>query len=363
MTAPTDHVELTIGGMTCASCAARIERKLNKLDGVTGDGQLRHREGQGRVPGGHGAARPGGRWSRPPATPPSCRSAPTPAADADDGAGDPIRVLRRRLIAAVALAVPVIVLAMVPALQFTYWQWLSLVLATPVVAWGALAVPPAALDQPAARHRHDGHADLAGRLRGVRLVAVRAVPRRRRHAGHDRRLPARPPIRRPVAARSTSRSPPASPPSSWPAGTSRRAPSGAPAPRCGRCWSSARRTSRCCATAASSRIPVERAGASATSSWCAPARRSPPTAWSSRAARRSTPRMLTGESVPVEVGERRRGGRRDGQRRRPAGGARDPGRRGHPAGADGAAGRGRAERQGRGAAAGRPDRPRCSCRS
>ena len=65
--------------------------------------------------------------------------------------------------------------------------------------------------------------------------------------------------------------------------------------------------------------------------------------------------MLTGESVPVEVGVGRRRRRRHGQRRRPPGGPRDPGRRRHPARPDGPAGRGRPERQGRGAAAGRPD--------
>ena len=73
--------------------------------------------------------------------------------------------------------------------------------------------------------------------------------------------------------------------------------------------------------------------------------------------------MLTGESVPVEVGAGRRRRRRDRQRRRPAGRPGHPGRRGHPARPDGPAGRGRAERQGRGAAAGRPDLRRSSCRS
>jgi Cu+-exporting ATPase len=66
--------------------------------------------------------------------------------------------LRQRLVVSALLSVPVIAMAMIPALQFTYWQWLSLTLAAPVVVWGALAVPPGGLDQPQARRRDDGHA-------------------------------------------------------------------------------------------------------------------------------------------------------------------------------------------------------------
>ena len=69
--------------------------------------------------------------------------------------------LRRRLLVSAALTLPVLLLAMIPPLQFDNWQWLSLTLAAPVVVWGALAVPPRGLGEPQARHGDDGHADLA----------------------------------------------------------------------------------------------------------------------------------------------------------------------------------------------------------
>ncbi len=101
--------------------------------------------------------------------------------------------------------------------------------------------------------------------------------------------------------------------------------------------------------------PDRRAARSATRSWSGPARRSPPTA-SSRAARSAVDAsLLTGESVPVEVGPGDAVVGATRQRRRPAGRPRHPGRRRHPAGPDGPAGRGGPERQGPGAAAGRPD--------
>ncbi|MER7015104.1 heavy metal translocating P-type ATPase [Saccharopolyspora sp. NPDC000359] len=126
------QVELAISGMTCASCAARIERKLNKLDGVTAavnyaterakvtfpDGLDPRRLVDTVEAAGYGASLP----------------EPEPAAEPEDST----RSLGRRLVASAVLSVPVIAVAMVPALQFTYWQWASLVLATPVVLWGAL---------------------------------------------------------------------------------------------------------------------------------------------------------------------------------------------------------------------------------
>ena len=121
------------------------------------------------------------------------------------------------------------------------------------------------------------------------------------HARHDAPVQLRRSSAATAPATSTSRSPPASPCSSWPAATSRPGPSAGPARRCARCSSSAPRTSRCCATA-SRRGSRSSSWPSVTGSWCAPARRSPPTAWSRTARPRSTPRMLTGESVPVEVG-------------------------------------------------------------
>ncbi|MGH9133845.1 MAG: heavy metal translocating P-type ATPase, partial [Ilumatobacteraceae bacterium] len=141
---PSADVDLVIGGMTCASCAARIEKRLNKLDGVTAN--VNYATGQAKV---HAGAEvsvddlvaqvvSAGYTARParPAigtTPPAGEAA---AAD-DVDEFDETRPLRDRLIASVVLSVPVIVLAMVPALQFEYWQWLSLTLAAPVVTWGA----------------------------------------------------------------------------------------------------------------------------------------------------------------------------------------------------------------------------------
>ncbi len=145
----TDHatgsagleVELTIGGMTCASCANRIERKLNKLDGVTAT--VNYATERAKVvydptvdPASLLAAvEQAGYTARLPAPKPAAGSAaPAPAVDDEDA---PVRRLRDRLIIVALLSVPVIAMAMVPALQFTNWQWLSLTLAAPVVVWGA----------------------------------------------------------------------------------------------------------------------------------------------------------------------------------------------------------------------------------
>lgn len=125
-------VELTIGGMTCASCAARVEKKLNKLDGVTAT--VNFATEKARVEFGDAvspeqlvtAVEAAGYH----AELPTAVDQPTPEVD-------PTAALRQRLLICVALSVPVIAMAMAPALQFTYWQWLSLTLAAPVVVWGA----------------------------------------------------------------------------------------------------------------------------------------------------------------------------------------------------------------------------------
>jgi P-type Cu+ transporter len=128
-----DHLELPITGMTCASCANRIERKLNKLDGVTAtvnyatekaaiDFDRRLVEPDDLVAtvesAGYSAALP--------------TAAPPAEQEVDETAA-----LRRRLIISALLALPVLVLSVVPALQFDNWQWLTLQLATPVLVWGA----------------------------------------------------------------------------------------------------------------------------------------------------------------------------------------------------------------------------------
>ncbi|WP_158169576.1 heavy metal translocating P-type ATPase [Mycolicibacterium smegmatis] len=139
MTTATGHVELQIGGMTCASCAARIERKLNKLDGVTASVNYATEKASVEVAGEVSpetlieVVETAGYTAHLPA-PPQPETGGTEQ-DPEDRATD---ALRTRLLVSAALTVPVIAMAMVPALQFTYWQWLSLTLAAPVVVWGAL---------------------------------------------------------------------------------------------------------------------------------------------------------------------------------------------------------------------------------
>jgi P-type Cu+ transporter len=130
------RIELSIGGMTCASCANRVERKLNELDGVRASVNYATEKARVDYPAGLETAQlvaqveAAGYTARPPS--PSSEPGARPAEGADAA-----RALRRRLVLSTALAVPVITLSMVPALQFTYWQWISLTLAAPVVAWGA----------------------------------------------------------------------------------------------------------------------------------------------------------------------------------------------------------------------------------
>ncbi|MGK5675319.1 heavy metal translocating P-type ATPase [Micromonospora sp. URMC 106] len=137
LTAP-NQIELAIGGMTCASCAARIEKKLNRMDGVTATVNYATEKATVRYADevspddliatvektGYTAALP------PPPAPGGAEPAAEPV--------DELRGLRTRLWVSLVLTVPVIVLAMVPAWQFEYWQWLSLTLAAPVVVYGGL---------------------------------------------------------------------------------------------------------------------------------------------------------------------------------------------------------------------------------
>ena len=173
-----EHLELPITGMTCASCANRVERKLNKLDGVTRLGQLRHRAGDGGVRRGRrraGAARRRRRGGRLPRRAAARRPRPPPSPRTTTTAP-----LRQRLVVSALLTLPVLLLAMIPPLQFDNWQWLDAHARGARRRLGRAAVPPRRLAEPAARDRDDGHADLGRRARRVRLVAVRAVPRRRR---------------------------------------------------------------------------------------------------------------------------------------------------------------------------------------
>jgi P-type Cu+ transporter len=125
-------VELTIGGMTCASCAARVERRLNRLEGVTASVNLATEKAQVAFPETMAPAELIAQVEAAGYTATLPRPAPPGVADTD-----PARPLRDRLLASVALSVPVIAMAMLAALQFRHWQWISLALATPVVAWAA----------------------------------------------------------------------------------------------------------------------------------------------------------------------------------------------------------------------------------
>ena len=133
------EIELAIGGMTCASCANRVERKLNKLDGVTATVNYATEKARVSAPAGISTDElvstvESAGYS---ATLPSVDQAGDRAEDDDSRADDELRSLRDRLVVSAVLAVPVIAMSMVPALQFTNWQWLSLVLTAPVWAWAA----------------------------------------------------------------------------------------------------------------------------------------------------------------------------------------------------------------------------------
>jgi P-type Cu+ transporter len=145
MTASTHEprrVELPIEGMTCATCANRVERRLNELDGVAAT--VNFATERATVEYDAAAVAPDELVA---AVAAAGYTATLPAADAahsehPDGAqnvehADETAALRLRLLASIALTVPVLLLSMVPPLQFENWQWLALQLATPVVLWGA----------------------------------------------------------------------------------------------------------------------------------------------------------------------------------------------------------------------------------
>nr|WP_033322734.1 heavy metal translocating P-type ATPase [Streptomyces yerevanensis] len=135
---PAAEVELTIGGMTCASCAARVEKKLNRMDGVTATvnyaterARVSYEDGI-RVADLIATVEKTGYTAEEPAPP---EPEPSPEAPRED---PELASLRERLTVSAVLALPVVLLAMVPSLQFDNWQWLSLTLAAPVVVWGGL---------------------------------------------------------------------------------------------------------------------------------------------------------------------------------------------------------------------------------
>jgi Cu+-exporting ATPase len=130
----TREIEIAVGGMTCSSCANRVEKKLNRLDGVTATVNYATETAHVIVPADVSndllvaTVEATGYTAR----------IPTPE-DIDDTLGQDYSgdELRRRLIGSAVLTVPVALLSMVPALQFDWWNWVVLALATPVVTWGA----------------------------------------------------------------------------------------------------------------------------------------------------------------------------------------------------------------------------------
>ncbi|MBG0820468.1 copper-translocating P-type ATPase [Planomonospora sp. ID91781] len=126
------EIELAIGGMTCASCANRIERKLNKLDGVSAT--VNYATEKAKVVYA-GSVSPEDLVAE---VEKAGYTAELPAVREEPGEGerDELAPLRQRLVISAVLSVPVVATAMVPALQFDNWQWLSLALAGPVVLYG-----------------------------------------------------------------------------------------------------------------------------------------------------------------------------------------------------------------------------------
>jgi Cu+-exporting ATPase len=126
---------LDVGGMTCASCAARIEKRLNRIDGVQASVNFATEQARVDFPD---SVSPEDLVAAVEATGYTAALPPEKdAAAAESGEPDESAPWRQRLLISAALALPVVVLSMVPVLQFTNWQWLAFTLASPVVVWGA----------------------------------------------------------------------------------------------------------------------------------------------------------------------------------------------------------------------------------
>jgi Cu+-exporting ATPase len=146
-------LRLALEGMTCASCAARIEKNLNKLDGVHATVNFAteqatvHCDQDVSVEELVAAVESAGYGARP-AAPAHATGGDHPQHDESAGHhhhDEPLRVLTRRLVLAVVLTIPVALLAMVPPLQFDDWEWVALVLSTPVVFYSGIGFHRAAL--------------------------------------------------------------------------------------------------------------------------------------------------------------------------------------------------------------------------
>jgi len=132
-------VDLVVGGMTCSSCSARIEKRLNRIDGVTASVNFAMETARVTftdpvtVEQLISAVEEAGYTAAVPAPPQADHDA-----HPDQAEPDPVAELRRRLIITTVLTLPTLAMAMIPTIQFDNWQWLSLTLAAPVVVWGAL---------------------------------------------------------------------------------------------------------------------------------------------------------------------------------------------------------------------------------
>ena len=342
------RVELAITGMTCASCAARIERKLNRLDGVTASVNYATENARVDHPAsvgvddlvatveklGYGATvpHPAGPCRRPPRSGRRRRPAHPPAGQPGADAA------RRRARDGARLAVHVLAVALRDPRRARR-------------RLGRSGLPPRGLDQPAPRRRDHGHPGVGGHARRARLVVLRPVPRRRRDAGDEPRALA---DRRRRAGRDL--------PRGRVGGDDVRA--GRALVRGARQAPGRRRAARPARPRREGRRRAPRRARGAHPGRPARARRrvrrAPRRHRGHRRRRRRGPLGGRRQRHDRRVGARRRGPgrpgqRRDGRGRRAPRGARDRRRRRHPPGPDRPAGRGGPERQGRGAA---PRRPR-----
>lgn len=167
--APLAHVDLAVQGMTCTSCSARVERKLNKLCGVTASVNFATETAAVDYPAAEYDVRAlidtirAAGYDATDLTPTPTAAGRVPAASEDTAGGSAEETsdhragshltpgdalstaLQQRLLICAALSAPVLVLSMVPALQFSYWQWLCFALASPVYFWGGYPFHRAAL--------------------------------------------------------------------------------------------------------------------------------------------------------------------------------------------------------------------------